>query len=61
MRPVTAGQYLGDCDFTVRQLRFMGDAQWERLQEIRAARDPKGLFVGHLSAGTVTNTNDWER
>jgi FAD/FMN-containing dehydrogenase len=39
----------------------MGDAPWERLQEIRAARDPKGLFVGHLSAEAVTNTNDWER
>ncbi|NUS23043.1 MAG: FAD-binding oxidoreductase, partial [Streptomyces sp.] len=61
MRPVTAGQYLGDSDFTVRQLRFMGDAQWRRLQEIRAARDPKDLFAGYLSAGTVTNTNHWEQ
>ncbi|OIJ62660.1 FAD-binding oxidoreductase [Streptomyces mangrovisoli] len=61
LRPVTAGQYLGDSDFTVRRLRFMGDAQWRRLNEIRAARDPKGLFAGYLSAGTVTNTNDWER
>ncbi|WP_371552163.1 FAD-binding oxidoreductase [Streptomyces sp. NBC_00554] len=61
MRPITAGQYLGDSDFTVRQLKFMGDAQWRRLQEIRAVRDPKGLFAGYLSAGTVTNTNHWEQ
>ncbi|MFD3926099.1 FAD-binding oxidoreductase [Streptomyces sp. NPDC058614] len=61
MRPVTAGQYLGDSDFTVRQLKFMGDAQWRRLQEIRAVRDPKGLFAGYLSAGAVTNTNHWEQ
>ena len=61
MEPVTAGQYLGDSDFTVRQLRFMGDEQWRRLREIRAAYDPKGLFAGYLSTGTVTNTNHWEQ
>lgn len=61
MRPVTAGQYLGDSDFTVRQLRFMGDAQWRRLNEIRAVRDPKGLFAGYLGSGAVTNTNHWEQ
>lgn len=61
MEPVTAGQYLGDSDFTVRRLRFMGDAQWRRLQEIRALRDPKGLFAGYLSTGAVTNTNHWEQ
>ncbi|WP_433170904.1 FAD-binding oxidoreductase [Actinoallomurus sp. CA-150999] len=62
LEPVTAGQYLGDSDFTVRQLRFMGDAQWERLRGIRAARDPKGLFAGYLTAGDpVRNTNHWER
>ncbi|MFJ4621134.1 FAD-binding oxidoreductase [Streptomyces sp. NPDC088812] len=60
MQRVTAGQYLGDSDFTVRQLRFMGDAQWRRLNEIRAVRDPECLFAGYLSAGTVTNTNHWE-
>lgn len=61
MEPVTAGQYLGDSDFTVRQVRFMGDAQWRRLREIRAVRDPKGLFAGYLSTGAVTNTNHWEQ
>ncbi|WP_046727772.1 FAD-binding oxidoreductase [Streptomyces humi] len=61
MEPVTVGQYLGDSDFTVRQLRFMGDEQWRRLNGIRAVRDPEGVFAGHLSAGTVTNTNHWEQ
>ncbi|MEU5341558.1 FAD-binding oxidoreductase [Streptomyces sp. NPDC020766] len=61
MRPVTVGQYLGDSDFTVRQLKFMGDEQWRRVQEIRAVRDPKGLFVGYLSTGAVSNTNHWEQ
>ncbi|MFF1257404.1 FAD-binding oxidoreductase [Streptomyces sp. NPDC058321] len=61
MEPVTAGQYLGDSDFTVRQLKFMGDEQWRRLNKIRAARDPQGLFAGYLSAGIVTNTNHWEQ
>jgi FAD/FMN-containing dehydrogenase len=61
MQPVTAGQYLGDSDFTVRQVRFMGDEQWERLRRIRAARDPKGLFAGYLTAGDVPlNTNHWQ-
>jgi FAD/FMN-containing dehydrogenase len=61
MQPVTCGQYLGDCDFTVRQLKFMGERQWRRLNEIRAVRDPHGVFTGYLSAGTVSNTNHWER
>ncbi|MER5184065.1 FAD-binding oxidoreductase [Streptomyces sp. NPDC002896] len=61
MQPVTAGQYLGDSDFTVRQLKFMGDEHWRQLQEIRAVRDPKALFAGYLSAGSVTNTNHWEQ
>ncbi|MFJ4787271.1 FAD-binding oxidoreductase [Streptomyces sp. NPDC088794] len=61
MRPVTVGQYLGDSDFTVRQLRFMGDEQWRRLRKIQAVRDPEGLFAGYLSAGAVTNTNHWEQ
>ncbi|TKA03092.1 FAD-binding oxidoreductase [Actinacidiphila oryziradicis] len=61
MQPVTAGQYLGDCDFSVRQLRFMGDEQWERLRRIRADRDPKGLFAEYLTAGGAPlNTNHWQ-
>jgi FAD/FMN-containing dehydrogenase len=58
LEPVTAGQYLGDSDFTNRPVRFMGDAQWARLQRIRAARDPDGRFAGYL--GPATNANPWE-
>jgi FAD/FMN-containing dehydrogenase len=60
-QPVTVGQYLGDSDMTVRQLRFLGDEQFTRLQSIIAERDPDGLFVGYLAANQVSlNRNDWE-
>jgi FAD/FMN-containing dehydrogenase len=60
-RPVTVGQYLGDSDMTNRQLRFLGDAQFARLQGIVADRDPDGLFVGYLARDTANlNRNDWE-
>jgi FAD/FMN-containing dehydrogenase len=43
------GVYLGDSDFTRRPDRFMADANLARLEEIRAARDPEGLFVSYLA------------
>ncbi len=58
MRPVTVGQYLGDSDFTVRRLPFLGDAQWGRLRRVTAERDPLGRFAGYLSSGPVTNSNE---
>jgi FAD/FMN-containing dehydrogenase len=61
MQPVTAGQYLGDSDFTNRQVRFMSDEHYDRLQQIRAAWDPDGRFVGYLAAdGSRINGNHWE-
>jgi hypothetical protein len=62
LQPVTAGQYLGDSDFTARQLRFMGESQYRRLQEIRSRRDPESIFVGHLTGdgGQPANINPWE-
>lgn len=62
LQPVTAGQYLGDSDFTARQLRFMGDAQYRRLHEIRSRRDPESLFAGYLTGdgGQPANINPWE-
>ena len=60
LEPVTVGQYLGDCDLARRQVKFMSDDNWTRLQEIRADRDPDGLFVGYLADGPVTNANHWE-
>lgn len=62
LEPVTAGQYLGDSDFTARQLRFMGAEQYRRLQAIRAVRDPESIFVGHLTGDgePPRNVNPWE-
>jgi len=60
-QPVTAGQYLGDSDFTHRQLRFMADANFARLQEIIAARDPDGRFARYPAKDPATlNRNHWE-
>jgi hypothetical protein len=59
--PVTVGQYLGDSDMGNRQLRVLGDAQWERLQSIIASRDPDGRFVRYLAADPATvNRNHWQ-
>ncbi len=61
LEPVTVGQYLGDSDLSRRQVRVLSDEAWQRLQEIRAVRDPEGLFVGYLAGpqGAV-NRNAWE-
>ena len=64
VEPVTVGQYLGDSDLSRRQLRFMGDEGWERLQRVIAERDPDGLFVGYLAgpgeSPGPTNRNHWD-
>jgi hypothetical protein len=61
LEPVTVGQYLGDSDLSRRQLRFLSDEAWARFQEIRAQRDPDGLFVGYLAGPDgATNRNHWE-
>ncbi len=59
--PVTVGQYLGDSDMTNRQLKFMADENYARLQSIIADRDPEGLFVRYLAHDpTTVNRNHWE-
>lgn len=61
MRPVTAGQYLGDSDFTNRQVRFMSDEHYARLQQVRRTWDPDDRFVGYLAADEARlNHNHWE-
>ena len=46
---------------TSRQLRVLGDAQWERLQQVIDERDPEGRFVRYLAAEPATvNRNHWE-
>ncbi|KUL39474.1 FAD-binding oxidoreductase [Actinoplanes awajinensis] len=44
------GVYLGDTDFTGRQDRFLSDEHYRRLEEIRAHRDPAGVFASYLTA-----------
>jgi len=59
--PVTAGQYLGDSDFTNRQVRFMSDEHFAKLQQIIADRDPEGRFARYLAKDPATlNRNHWE-
>lgn len=57
LEPVTVGQYLGDSDHTRRQVQFLSDDAWARLQQVYADRDPGLLFVGYL--GESTNRNHW--
>jgi FAD/FMN-containing dehydrogenase len=47
---VGKGVYLGDTDFTRRPDRFVSDANFARLEEIRRRRDPDGLFCSYLIA-----------
>lgn len=60
-QPVTVGQYLGDSDMTNRQLKFMADENYAKLQQIIADRDPDGVFVRYLAKDPATvNKNHWE-
>jgi catechol 2,3-dioxygenase-like lactoylglutathione lyase family enzyme len=60
LEPVTAGQYLGDSDFINFPRKFMAEANFERLQQIRAQRDPSGLFHAYLANPDATlNQNPW--
>jgi len=45
-----AGVYLGDTDFTRRNDRFLSEAAYRRLEEIRAGRDPSGRFASYLTS-----------
>jgi FAD/FMN-containing dehydrogenase len=47
------GVYLGDTDFTMRGDRFMSADHYRRLEEIRAARDPQGMFCSYLASESV--------
>ena len=61
LEPVTVGQYLGAPTCRGVRVRVMSDESFQRLQEIRADRDPDGLFVGYLAGpGGATNRNHWE-
>ena len=58
---VTKGQYLGDSDMGNRQLKFMADDNFARLQKVISERDPENLFVRYLAKDPSTvNKNHWE-
>jgi FAD/FMN-containing dehydrogenase len=45
---VGRGAYIGDSDFGRRADRFMAEEHFRRLAEIRAQRDPDGVFASYL-------------
>jgi hypothetical protein len=58
---VTVGQYLGDSDMTNRQVKFMADENFARLQKVIADRDPENRFVRYLAKDPSTvNKNHWQ-
>jgi len=60
LAPVTIGQYLGDSDFGTRPMKFMSEANFERLEALRRKYDPGRMFHPYLTlAGTVLNQNHW--
>lgn len=60
IEPVTEGLFLADADLARRPAKFMADANWQRLQELRARYDPDGLFCSYLTAADIPpNTNPW--
>jgi hypothetical protein len=45
-----------------RQLKFMSDENYSRLQAIIRDRDPEGVFVRYLAADpSSVNINHWQR
>jgi FAD/FMN-containing dehydrogenase len=61
LEPFTVGQYWGDSDQTRREVKTLTDDAWARLQQIRAERDPHGLFADYLAGpGGFRNLNGWE-
>jgi hypothetical protein len=62
MEPISEGLFLADSDFTTRSAKFLSDAHWQRLEELRTRYDPEGLFHSYLAApGTPLNVNPWTR
>lgn len=61
LEPITVGQYWGDSDQQNRRVKCLTDANWARLQQVKAHRDPDGLFVDYLAGQRkFDNTNAWE-
>jgi FAD/FMN-containing dehydrogenase len=61
LNPLTVGQYWGYSDQQRRQVKVLADDAWSRLQEIRAQRDPDGVFSDYLAGRAgFRNRNSWE-
>jgi FAD/FMN-containing dehydrogenase len=62
LEPFTLGAYWEDSDQTQREGKTLTDDAWARLQQIRAERDPSGLFADYLAGpGGFHNLNGWEK
>jgi FAD/FMN-containing dehydrogenase len=48
LAPVAKGLYLGDSDFTRRSAKFMADANFAKLEALRATYDPNHMFASYL-------------
>lgn len=58
---VTAGQYLGDSDFTAHQLQFMAPENYAKLEALRMHYDPDQRFHSYMAKpDTTLNLNQWE-
>jgi FAD/FMN-containing dehydrogenase len=62
LEPFTVGGYWGDSDQTLREVKMLTDEAWVRLQQVRARRDPIGLFAEYPAGpgGCFYNVNGWE-
>ena len=59
LEPVTKGVYLGDADPLRRPGKFMADANYAKLESIRAAYDPGGMFPSYrVKPGSTPNEFD---
>lgn len=62
IEPITAGQYLGDSDFTAHERKFIADKNYQKLEEIRQKWDSEGLFHSYLkNESTILNKNNFEK
>ena len=56
LEPVSKGSYLGDADLTRRSSKFMADANFARLQELREVYDPdRRFFDFYQRSGCAAN------
>jgi FAD/FMN-containing dehydrogenase len=50
VEPSSIGTFTGETDFQIRESKYWGKPQWERLGEIRKKWDPEGRICGYLDA-----------